>query len=86
MQASDLSGGRYMIFVTKDDVCMGKVLAVSTTGVRFHPWNFLHGGLDLDQALVLLLADIKKVHVFDDIGDMDLYHAKTYWNKETLND
>jgi hypothetical protein len=82
----DSSDGIYMIFEAKDDVFMGKVLSISDIGVCFHPWNFLHGGLDLDQERILLFVDINKSHTFDDIHDMDSYHAKHYWNKETLND
>lgn len=86
MLPNDLSGGRYMIFKTSDDALMGEVLAISDMGVRFCPWNFLEGGLDLDQERFLPLVDIKGFHVFSTVGDMDRYCAKHYFNKETFND
>lgn len=86
MPPNDLSGGRYMIFKTSDNVLMGEVLAISDKHVRFHPWTFLEGCLDLDQERVLKLADIKAFHAFTNVVDMDLYCAKHYWNKEISND
>ena len=86
MLPNDLSGGRYMIFKTSDNVLMGEVLAIYDTYVRFHPWSFLEGCLDLEQERVLQLADIKAFHAFTSVVDMDLYCAKHYWDKEISND
>ena len=86
MTPNDLSGGRYMIFKTSDNVLMGHVLAISDTYVRFHPWSFLEGCLNLEQETVLQLADIKAFHAFTSVVDMDLYCAKHYWDKEISND
>ena len=86
MLTNDFRGGRYMIFKTSGDVLMGHVLAISDTYVRFHPWSFLEGCLDLEQERVLQLADIKAFHAFKDVVDMDHYCATHYWNKEISND
>ena len=86
MLTNDLSGGRYMIFKTSDDVLMGHVLAISDTYVRFHPWSFLEGCLDLEQERLLKLEDIKAFHAFTSVVGMDAYCAKHYWGKEISND
>jgi len=65
---------------------MGKVIGLTKTSARIHPWDFMFGGVDEDQVREVVLANFEYFHSFDDIWDMDDYCSEHYWlkhNKES---
>jgi hypothetical protein len=78
--------GLYVIFVTEDNAYMGKVVGLTSTTAKIHPWDFMFGGVDEEQVREIVLADVKTFHAFDDIWDMDDYHEQNYWGKMTGED
>lgn len=82
--AEDWPKGLYMIFVFDDDdtnYMMGKVIGLTKTSARIHPWSFMWGGIDEEKVREIVLADVKRFHAFDDIWDMDVYCDNHYWKK-----
>ena len=71
----------YVIFVTDDNVYMGKVISLTPTTAFIRPWDFMFGGVDEKVVREIVLADVKTFHAFDDISEMDAYHEEHYWGK-----
>jgi hypothetical protein len=78
--------GLYMIFVLDDDCLMGKVFGLTNTKALIHPWSFMFGGVDEEEAVEIVLADVKKFYAFDDIWEMDEYFNKHYWKHGEQHD
>ena len=86
IQYEDWPKGLYMIFAAGADTTMGKVIGLTKTTARIHPWDFMFGGVDEDQIKDVVLAHVEQFVSFDDIWDMDEYNEKHFWlknNKES---
>ena len=79
MGAEEWPKGLYMIFVKEGkDTRMGRVIGLTRTTAKIHPWDFMFGGVDQEVTQEIVLAEWDLFHPFDDIWDMDEYHSQTY--------
>jgi hypothetical protein len=78
MGAEDWPKGLYMIFAKEGDTRMGKVIGLTRTTAKIHPWDFMFGGIDEEVVLEIVLADWDLFHPFDDLWNMDHYHDQNY--------
>ena len=78
MGAEEWPKGLHMIFAKDGETRMGKVIGLTRTTAKLHPWDFMFGGLDEDVVQEIVLAEWDLFHPFDDLWDMDEYHNKHY--------